>query len=266
VYSRQAAVAPLLTPAEEQELGRRKDEGDEAAKLRLIESNLRLVMSIARSYLRSGASYLDLIQEGNLGLIRAVEKFDYRPGFRFSTYASWWIRQAIVEKLENERRLIRLPQHVIVRIRAIASARTALAQELGRDPTVSDLARETGFSERRVTELLDLMREPLSLEAPIGDESGQYADLLSDTSLNPPESELAEYSQDRELRHAMEQLQPRQREVLERRFGLTGHGPETLEQISRDLHVSRERVRQLEAQALEELRELAPALIHYLTD
>src|SRR5205807_504430 len=216
-YVRQIGSGALLTREEERELARRKDEGDEDAKRRLIESNLRLVMAITRNYTKASVPLLDLIQEGNLGLIRAVEKFDYRLGYKFSTYATWWIRQAIAQRLENQRRLIRLPEHVVSDLRAVGRTRAGLAQSLGRDPTIAELAIATGFSERRVEELLGLAHEPVSLATPIGDDASLYADLLADIHQKPPESDLAERSQNRELHQAIQRLPPRLRDVLDRR-------------------------------------------------
>src|SRR5437762_10523606 len=169
LYVRQLGDGRLLTPAEERELARRKDEGDEDAKRRLIESNLRLVMSITRHYTRANVPLLDLIQEGNLGLIRAVEKFDYRMGYKLSTYATWWIRQSITRALADQGRTIRLPVHVAEQVRRMMRARRQLAQKLNRDPTTKELADESGFPEQRIEELLDLVEDPVSLETPVGD-------------------------------------------------------------------------------------------------
>src|SRR5215475_10203423 len=180
MYTRQVGDGPLLTREEERELARRKDAGDEAAKRKLIESNLRLVMSITRHYTRAGVPLLDLIQEGNLGLIRAVEKFDYRMGYKLSTYATWWIRQSITRALAHQGRTIRLPVHVADQVRRMMRARRQLAQKLNREPTLEELAKESGFTEKRVQELLDLVEDPVSLETPVGDGESMYADLIED--------------------------------------------------------------------------------------
>src|SRR5579864_3959295 len=169
LYVRAIGDGPLLTPAEERELARRKDEGDEWAKKKLIESNLRLVMSITRNYTKAGVPLLDLIQEGNLGLIRAVEKFDYRMGYKLSTYATWWIRQAVTRALADQGRTIRLPVHVAEQVRRVMRSRRVLAQKLNREPTTEELAKESGFPARRVNELLELVEDPVSLETPVGD-------------------------------------------------------------------------------------------------
>src|SRR3954470_18083122 len=180
LYVRQIGDGPLLTREEERELARRKDAGDEAAKRKLIESNLRLVMSITRHYTRAGVPLLDLIQEGNLGLIRAVEKFDYRMGYKLSTYATWWIRQSITRALADQGRTIRLPVHVAEQVRRMMRARRQLAQRLNRDPTLEEIAKESGFAPGRVKELFELVPEPLSLETPVGDGESLYADLIED--------------------------------------------------------------------------------------
>src|SRR6188472_3166127 len=187
LYVRQIGDGPLLTPAQERELARLKDEGDEAAKRKLIESNLRLVMSITRNYTRAGVPLLDLIQEGNLGLIRAVEKFDYKLGFKLSTYATWWIRQAITRALADQGRTIRLPVHVAEQVRKVMRARRILAQKLNREPTTKELAKESGFPEKRVQELLDLVEDPVSLETPVGDGESMYADLIEDIHSERPD-------------------------------------------------------------------------------
>ena len=266
LYVRQIGDGRLLTPAEERELARRKDEGDEVAKRRLIECNLRLVMSITRNYTKAGVPLLDLIQEGNLGLIRAVEKFDYRMGYKLSTYATWWIRQAITRALADQGRLIRLPVHVADQVRRVVRSRRILAQKLNRDPTTAELARESGFPEKRVKELLELVEDPVSLETPVGDGDSLYSDLIEDETTQQPETVTAERLQNVELKEALTRLEPRLRDVLERRFGLAGGTPQTLEQIGKELGITRERVRQLETRALKELRLGAPELSFYLID
>ena len=255
----------LLTAAEERELARRKDLGDEAAKRRLIESNLRLVMSITRNYTRAGVPLLDLIQEGNLGLIRAVERFDYRMGFRLSTYATWWIKQSITRALADQGRTIRLPVHVGEEVRRAHRARRQLAQTLNRDASIEEIARESGLKPARVQELFDLTPDPLSLDTPIGDGETVYADVIEDRQSASPDAANADVSRAAELEHALAQLDPRMRQVVESRFGLGGRSPKTLDELGADLHVTRERVRQLEMRALRQLREAAPGLLDYLS-
>ena len=264
LYVRQIGGGALLTREEERELARRKDEGDEAAKKRLIESNLRLVMSITRNYTRADVPLLDLIQEGNLGLIRAVEKFDYKLGFKLSTYATWWIRQAITRALADQGRTIRLPVHVADQVRRLLRARRQLAQKLNREPTLAELARETQQTEERVRELLELVENPVSLETPVGDGESLYGDLIEDVHSLAPHEQSAEKARGRELAGALEQLNPRLRRVLTLRFGLDGESPQTLEEVGTELGITRERVRQLETRALRELRLAAPGLEHYL--
>jgi RNA polymerase primary sigma factor len=254
----------LLTPLEERELARRKDDGDEDAKRRLIESNLRLVMSITRSYTRADVPLLDLIQEGNLGLIRAVEKFDYKLGYKLSTYATWWIKQAISRALAEQGRTIRLPVHVADQVRRVTKARRLLGQKLNRDPSIDEIAAEIGITPQRVQELLELVQDPVSLETPIGDGDSMVADLIADPSSNQPEAETADRARSSELLDALAKLQPRQRRVVIERFGLDGVRPRTLEEVGANLGITRERVRQLEARALRELRAVAPGLEVYL--
>jgi RNA polymerase primary sigma factor len=264
LYVRQIGDGRLLTPAEERELARRKDEGDEEAKRRLIQSNLRLVMSITRNYTKAGVPLLDLIQEGNLGLIRAVEKFDYTMGFKLSTYATWWIRQAVTRALADQGRTIRLPVHVAEQVRKVMRARRVLAQKLNREPTLAEIASESGFPEKRVQELLDLMEDPVSLETPVGDGESFYADLIEDERAERPELVTAERHQAAELAAALSYLSPRMREVVTLRFGLEGQLPQTLEEVGTRMGITRERVRQLESRALRELRVAAPDLQLYL--
>jgi RNA polymerase primary sigma factor len=264
LYVRQIGDGRLLTPQEERELARRKDEGDEEAKRRLIESNLRLVMSITRNYTKAGVPLLDLIQEGNLGLIRAVEKFDYKLGFKLSTYATWWIRQAVTRALADQGRTIRLPVHVADQVKKLLRARRTLTQKLNRDPTEVELAKESGFSAERVKELLELVEDPISIHIPVGDGESSYGDLIEDTKSDPPDAATALKLRSAELKRAMLGLSPRARSVLMRRFGLDGNPPQTLEQVGESLGITRERVRQLEARALRELRAVAPDLQLYL--
>ena len=264
LYVRQIGDSRLLTRGEERELARLKDAGDEAAKRRLIEANLRLVMSITRNYVNSGVPLLDLIQEGNLGLIRAVEKFDYRLGYKLSTYATWWIRQSVTRAIADQGRTIRLPVHVVEQVRRVSRARRVLRQKLNRDPLPEEIAAESGFDLKRVNDLLDLVEDPVSLETPVGDGDSIYADMLEDVNCEQPENELAELLRGSELASALAGLNARMRHVLELRFGLSGQKPQTLEEVGAALGVTRERVRQLEGRALRELQTAAPDLRLYL--
>ena len=264
LYVRQIGDGPLLTAAEERELARRKDAGDELAKRRLIESNLRLVMSITRHYTKAGVPLLDLIQEGNLGLIRAVEKFDWKLGYKLSTYATWWIRQSVTRALADQGRTIRLPVHVAEQVRKVMRARRVLGQKLNREPTQAEIAAESGFPERRVRELFELMDDPVSLETPVGDGESFYGDLIEDERAERPELVTAERHRHHELRRALASLNPRMQEVVSLRFGLDGTRSRTLEEVGTQMGITRERVRQLESKALRELRNVAPDLQLYL--
>ena len=264
MYVRQIGNGRLLTPGEERELARRKDEGDEEAKKRLIECNLRLVMSITRHYTRAGVPLLDLIQEGNLGLIRAVEKFDYTLGYKLSTYATWWIRQSISRALAEQGRTIRLPVHVADQVRRVTRARRTLGQKLNRDPSVDEIAVEAGFTPEKVATLLELVQDHVSLDTPIGDGESVMSDLIEDHNAIAPETETSEKFRSSELARAMLRLNPRQQRVLTERFGLDDGKPKTLEEVGTILGITRERVRQLETRALRELRTVAPSLEFYL--
>jgi len=214
LYVRQIGDGRLLTPAEERELARRKDLGDEAAKRRLIECNLRLVMSITRNYTKAGVPLLDLIQEGNLGLIRAVEKFDYKMGYKLSTYATWWIRQSVTRALADQGRTIRLPVHVAEQVRRLLRSRRVLAQKLNREPTLAELTKETGLTEQRVEDLLELVEDPVSLDVPVGDGESLYGDLIEDLHSAQPEEKTAHLLRAKELASALSHLNPRMRHVL----------------------------------------------------
>ena len=241
-----------------------KDLGDERAKSRLIECNLRLVMSITRNYTKAGVPLLDLIQEGNLGLIRAVEKFDYKMGYKLSTYATWWIRQAVTRALADQGRTIRLPVHVAEQVRRAQRSRRQLAQKLNRDPSVEEIATDSGFTEQRVRELFDLVEDPVSLETPVGDGESMVADLIEDEKAESPDGASSDNARSVELAAAVEHLNPRMKLVVVRRFGLDGKPPQTLEEVGAELGITRERVRQLETRALRELRMVAPGLQLYL--
>jgi RNA polymerase sigma factor (sigma-70 family) len=221
-------------------------------------------MSITRNYVNSGVPLLDLIQEGNLGLIRAVEKFDYKLGFKLSTYATWWIRQAVTRAIADQGRTIRLPVHVVDQVRRVMRARRILTQKLNRDPTPDEIAAESGIEVKRVHELFDLVEDPVSLETPVGDGDSMYGDMLEDEHSEQPDTALAELLRGVELQEALASLSERMRHVLELRFGLNGQIPKTLEEVGNELGVTRERVRQLESRALRELQSVAPELRLYL--
>ena len=264
LYVRQIGDGPLLTTAEERELARRKDEGDEAAKRQLVESNLRLVMSITRNYSNAGVPLLDLIQEGNLGLMRAVDKFDYRLGYKLSTYATWWIRQSVNRAIADQGRTIRLPVHVVDQVRKAMRARRVLAQRLNREPLNHEIAAEAGLEEKRVEELLDLIEDPVSLETPVGEGDSMYGDLIEDENADLPEEVTAQRLRAHELALAIGHLSERMQRVLDLRYGLSSGKPRSLEEVGQALGVTRERVRQLESRALRELQTVAPDLKFYL--
>jgi RNA polymerase primary sigma factor len=263
-YVRQIGDGALLTRAEELDLARRKDMGDEQAKRHLVESNLRLVIAMARAYSSSGVPLLDLIQEGNMGLMRAVEKFDYRRGYKLSTYATWWIRQSMTRAIADQARTIRLPLHVLDLVRKLHRANRTLAQKLGRDPLPSELAAELQISIDRVLELQRTIEDPVSLEGPVGDGESNFADLVEDPNARQPEAAVARSQREEELRAALDELGERTRHVLEARFGLNNREPATLEQVGVEIGVTRERVRQIETRALRELEAKNPGLRDFL--
>ena len=256
VYLSEIARIPLLTPEEEQALGRRVRTGDEAAKQRMIEANLRLVVQIARRYLNRGLPLPDLIEEGNLGLLRAVEKFEPDRGTRFSTYATWWIRHAVTRALANQARTIRLPVHVELLLTRYAREQRRLTQALGRPPTTDEMAKALDTSEREIAELEEVRQHPVSLDAPAGGESTvTLGDLIADRAAAP--ETFAELFRDRaDLVSVLDDLAANERTVLRRRFGLEDNEPETLEAIGQRLGLSRERIRQLEGAGLRKLRAL----------
>ena len=256
-YLNEISGIPLLSREEEAALAHRGHAGDEHAKQRLIESNLRLVVQVARRYLNRGLPLPDLIEEGNLGLIRAVEKFDPSRGPRFSTYGVWWIRQAIVRALANHARMIRLPVHVEMLLGRYGREEKKLTQALGRPPTVDEIAKALGATIAEVEELQEIRRHPLSLDAPVGDDTGSLADVVAGESPEPGVGSLLRKRAD--LASVLDDLAANERTVLRRRFGLEGDPPETLEKIGRRLGLSRERVRQIEGGGLRKLRALLGA-------
>lgn len=259
LYLREISRIPLLSRAEELELTRRARAGDPSAKQRLIEANLRLVVQVARRYLNRGLPLADLIEEGNLGLMRAVEKFDPNRGVRFSTYATWWIRHAIVRALANQARMIRLPVHVEMMLGRYAREHQRLTQMLGRPPSAAELGQVLGLTEDQVRELEELRQPPVSLDTPVN-EQARIADLVADPAADPSEAALSALFRRRaDLISVLDDLTENERVVLRRRFGLEGDEPETLEAIGRRLGLTRERVRQIETAALRKLRALLRA-------
>ncbi len=255
MYLKEIGKVPLLSADEEIELAERMAHGDNEAKKRLSEANLRLVVSIAKRYVGRGMLFLDLIQEGNLGLIKAVEKFDYTKGFKFSTYATWWIRQAITRAIADQARTIRIPVHMVETINRLMRVSRVLLQELGRDPHVDEIAKAMNMSEDRVREIMKIAQEPVSLEKPIGEEEDSIlGDFLQDKD-TPSPSEVAAFQLLKEqLMDVLSSLTPREAKVLRLRFGLDDGRARTLEEVGREFKVTRERIRQIEAKALRKLR------------
>jgi RNA polymerase primary sigma factor len=260
LYLRSIGKVPLLTAEEEVSLAKRIERGDMAAKQHMVEANLRLVVSIAKGYLGRGLTFLDLIQEGSLGLIRAVEKFDYRRGYKFSTYATWWIRQAVTRAIADKGRTIRIPVHMVEKLNKVVHVERQLVQALGREPSAEEIARELECSPREVRDILRMSQQPVSLEKPIGDEEeSELGDFVEDQGAVSP-FELASESLRREnVRKALQALPQREREVIEMRFGLHGGRPRTLEEVGRAFNVTRERIRQIENHTLKKLESLPEA-------
>ena len=255
MYLKEIGKIPLLKPHEEVELARRMHEGDELAKQRLVEANLRLVVSIAKRYVGRGMLFLDLIQEGNLGLIKAVEKFDYVKGFKFSTYATWWIRQAITRAIADQARTIRIPVHMVETINKLIRVSRQLLQELGRDPKPEEIAKEMDMTEDKVREIMKIAQDPVSLETPIGEEEDSHlGDFIPDEDALAP-AEAAAYSLLKEqIEDVLGSLNEREQKVLKLRFGLEDGRARTLEEVGKEFDVTRERIRQIEAKALRKLR------------
>jgi RNA polymerase primary sigma factor len=260
LYLRSIGRVPLLTADEEVSLAKRIERGDMGAKQHMVEANLRLVVSIAKGYLGRGLTFLDLIQEGSLGLIRAVEKFDYRRGYKFSTYATWWIRQAVTRAIADKGRTIRIPVHMVEKLNKVVHVERQLVQALGREPTPQEIAAELECTVREVRDILRMAQQPVSLEKPIGEEEeSELGDFVEDQTAVSP-FELASESLRREnVRKALAALPSREREVIEMRFGLTGGQPRTLEEVGRAFNVTRERIRQIENHTLKKLESLPEA-------
>ncbi|MBQ3110806.1 MAG: RNA polymerase sigma factor RpoD [Clostridia bacterium] len=255
MYLKEIGKVPLLSPTEEHDYAKRMSEGDEVARQKLTEANLRLVVSIAKRYVGRGMLFLDLIQEGNLGLIKAVEKFDYTKGYKFSTYATWWIRQAITRAIADQARTIRIPVHMVETINKLIRVSRQLLQELGREPTPEEIAKEMNMSLEKVREIMKIAQEPVSLETPIGEEEDSHlGDFIPDDDAPAP-SEAASFMLLKEqLMEVLGTLTPREEKVLRLRFGLVDGRQRTLEEVGQEFNVTRERIRQIEAKALRKLR------------
>ena len=255
MYLKEIGKVPLLSPDEEVDLARRMAEGDEEAKRRLSEANLRLVVSIAKRYVGRGMLFLDLIQEGNLGLIKAVEKFDYTKGFKFSTYATWWIRQAITRAIADQARTIRIPVHMVETINKLVRISRSLLQELGRDPTTEEIAKVMELPVEKVREIMKIAQEPVSLETPIGEEEDSHlGDFIPDDDIPAPSEAAAFTLLKEQLMEVLDTLTDREEKVLKLRFGLDDGRARTLEEVGKEFNVTRERIRQIEAKALRKLR------------
>ncbi len=255
MYLKEIGTVPLLTAEEELRLAKRKAEGDESAKERLIEANLRLVVSIAKRYTGRGMSFLDLVQEGNLGLIKGVEKFDYTKGYKLSTYATWWIRQSVTRALADQARTIRVPVHMVETINKMSKMQRKLTLELGYEPSVSELAEALEMSEDKVMEIMQIAREPASLETPIGEEDdSNLGDFVADSNAVTPEGNVESVMLREHIDALLGDLKERERQVIVLRFGLEDGHPRTLEEVGKEFNVTRERIRQIEAKALRKLR------------
>ena len=255
MYLKEIGRIPLLTPEQEIELAKRIEQGDEEAKRKLIQANLRLVVSIAKRYVGRGMLFLDLIQEGNLGLIKAAEKFDYRKGFKFSTYATWWIRQAITRAIADQARTIRIPVHMVETINKLIRVQRQLVQELGREPTPEEIAKEMGIEPEKVREIMKIAQEPVSLETPIGEEEDSHlGDFIEDEDALAPAEAASQLLLREQLEDVLHTLTDREQKVLRLRFGLDDGRQRTLEEVGQVFGVTRERIRQIEAKALRKLR------------
>ena len=255
MYLKDIGRVPLLTANEEIELAQRMEQGDTEAKKQLVEANLRLVVSIAKRYVGRGMLFLDLIQEGNLGLIKAVDKFDYRKGYKFSTYATWWIRQAITRAIADQARTIRIPVHMVETINKLVRVSRQLLQEYGREPTPAEIAKAMSLSENKVREIMKIAQEPVSLETPIGEEEDSHlGDFIEDEAAPAPAEAASHALMKEQLLEVLDTLTPREEKVLRLRFGLDDGHQRTLEEVGKEFKVTRERIRQIEAKALRKLR------------
>lgn len=255
MYLKEIGTVPLLSADEEIELAKRKADGDEHAKERLIEANLRLVVSIAKRYTGRGMSFLDLVQEGNLGLIKGVEKFDYTKGYKLSTYATWWIRQSVTRALADQARTIRVPVHMVETINKMSKMQRKLTLELGYEPSIPELAKALDMTEEKVMEIMQIAREPASLETPIGEEDdSNLGDFVADSNVVTPEQNVESVMLREQIDTLLEDLKERERQVIVLRFGLEDGHPHTLEEVGKEFNVTRERIRQIEAKALRKLR------------